>query len=57
MLDQINLLKDTTNKYVDQIGEKLSQCLEIFTQDQSLEDISSKIELFKREVLQDGARR
>ena len=31
MLDQINLLKDTTNKYVDEIGEKLSQCLEVFT--------------------------
>ena len=46
MVDQVQNLQTSCNKYIDQIGLKLNQCLKIFDGDQSLNDIQAQINQF-----------
>ena len=39
MVEQVLNLQNSCYKYIEEIGQKLSQCMHIFDSDQSLEDI------------------
>ena len=56
MLDQVSQLKTICNKYIDEIGVKLKQCLQIFGQNQSLEDIQKQIKEFQHHILKEERR-
>lgn len=46
MLEKVQNMQDACNKYLDEIGVKLGDCLRIFEQGQSLEDIHLLIKKF-----------
>lgn len=50
MLEQIETMQVECMKYFDEIGRKLEQCMQIFEDDQSFEDIQMQIKKFQFEV-------
>ena len=57
MLDKVQSMQVTCTKYLDEIGVKLGDCLRIFEQGQSLEEIQILIRKFQGDVEQDTNRR
>lgn len=57
MLQKVDTMKIECSKYFDEIERKLQQCLKIFDDGQSFEDIKSQIELFLADVQEDTSLR